>query len=191
MDVEYFKDEALRMLTRPMDEISHLFQAAFGRKGFHNERISSDWAKGTIAIEFVRRNPSADEIRETIFSLYEKEWGGKPGGLEVAYNRAIDYNGGQWTYARPGQNLPIRLFITSSPLVLSELVRKEKVFVLDCREYRDWKMSWTHQAHKRAQHRPKPVSTSPAIILPGPLMGREDVDPGQQVPVVTLGLYKV
>lgn len=187
----------MRVLTRPMDELAHLIQAAFSKHQFYTDRVSADWAKSTIVIEFRGRQPSSDIIRDTLFTLYEKQWGGKPGGLEIAYNRAIEYKGSdQWVYGQGGhsQNLPIRLFITSSPKVLSDLLRNEKVFVLDCQEYKDWRASWAHNALKRAQFakpRPSAVRDGHALLMPGPMMGREDVDPGEQIPVVRIGLFKV
>jgi hypothetical protein len=184
VEADYLKEEVLRMLTEPMDKVSCLFQAAFDRTGHPTHQTSSDWAEGTIVIEFIGNNPTSDLIRHTIFSIYEKEWGGKPDGLEVAYNRAIRYEGGKsWIYSTQSQYTPIRLFITSSPRVLEDLVNGQaKVFVLDHKEYADWKSSKMHQAHKRVQHQPE-------FVTP-PLVGT-DVDPGAAIPVVKFGLFKL
>lgn len=183
---EYYKDEIIHLLTRPMEEVAHLFQRAFLVENHQTRRISLDWAKATIVIEFEGRQPTSDLIRNTIFSMYQKKWGGKPAGIEVAYNRAIEYKGANdWGFAPIKsdyrQQLPIRLFITSSGKALADLINgKEKAFVLDDKEFHDWHASWAHNALKRAALA-KPDNSPPLV----------SIGPGDQVPVVRVGLFKV
>jgi hypothetical protein len=189
---DYYKDELLNLLTAPMERVAHMFQEAFLKRNYHNELVNSDWARSMIAIEFTVKQPTSDEIRDIVFSMYQKKWGGKPAGIEVAYNRAIDYQGrNQWVYSNRGVHQPIRLFITSDPKTLGNLINgRERAFVLDDFEFSDWRASWAHNALKRASLA-KPKETSPALINIGACTPEREIDPGEQVPVVRMGLFKL
>jgi hypothetical protein len=191
------------MLTAPLDALALLFREAFMARGFRTDLVNADWAKGTLTIEFPLKSPTSDEIRDSIFKLYQKQWGGKPEGMEVVYKRAIepnprrgDANCGIGLYS----DAPIRLFVTSNMKFLSALARCEAQFwsalarynefvVLDSKEFKDWQASQVHNLHKRA----RPVSTAEGYVNKGygPMLGRENVDPGEQVPVVRIGLFKL
>lgn len=158
---DYYKDEALALLLRPMDEIAHMFQTAFLEKDFETSR-ATDWAKSTIVLEFVRRQPSSDQLRNTIFALYNRKWGRKPDGLDVVYRTGPSRPGAYYA-----ANSPICIYITGSPKALSDLLRQPKHVVLDKIDFQEWQDSAPWEERIRV------------------------FNPGDPVPVVKMGLFKV
>jgi hypothetical protein len=181
---DYIKDEIIHLLTAPLDAMADMFRNAFEMYGYANHLVAIDWAGSTICIEF-DRNPTSDQIRHRVFSLFEEKWNGKPKGLDVVYKRIAEPGGPNGYY----NNAPIRLYVTTNAQVVAQLVNRpwDKMFVLDDKEFSDWKMGKIHAVHKKVAESKvywnKPVGVG--------MNEMREVDPGEQVPVVKMGLFKV
>jgi hypothetical protein len=118
------KADVIRMLVRPVDELAAIFMNAFKD---HEPILSKvDVTEGVILITFMLRRPMSDSIRETVFRLYNTQWGGKPEDLECVYKEAAGMAG--YGYATP----PTILYITVRPHAVMELVKESKAWhVLD------------------------------------------------------------
>lgn len=179
MNVDEAKEYVLTTLLRPLEELAHLFQGEFCNFGYYNDLVLFDWSRSTIGIDF-RKNPTSDMIREIVFNLYKRQWGGKPDGLEIAYKASVPTNH-SWHDISPPDVNPIRLLITMKDNLKDVFRGNEKVHVLDDTDYRDWEARKAHDIIKRA--------TRVTHVIKTP--DRPALDPGQAVPMFHVGLYKV
>jgi hypothetical protein len=86
-DADYLKEEVLRFLVEPLDEIAYEFVRRFGEAGFELRVYKVHWGDGEIILHFneLRQPPSSDQIKDVIFKIYEDRWGGKPTGMDCVY----------------------------------------------------------------------------------------------------------
>lgn len=123
------KANVLRLLVTPLDEIAGLFMAAF--KSYKPILSKVSVLEGTVLITIFATRPMSDIIRETVFNIYNRHWGGKPDDIECVYKDAIGFVG--------CENKPVALYVTVRPESVTKLIRDSKAWrVLDFSAFDEW-----------------------------------------------------
>lgn len=182
MSEDDVKDEALRLLYEPLFNLATLFGNAFTKQGYVSELAVCSWDTGIAQLTFEYQVPSSDVLRHTIFSIYDKVWGGKPAGLNCVYKAARD------TAARSLTTIGVLLYITTDAKRVTFLLdedSKGKVYAMDQADFNDWKSSNNHRLLKRAA----PCATKRAYALPEP--GSPEWRADEPIPTFEVGLFSV
>jgi hypothetical protein len=164
------KEEVLDLLVRPYEELAELFVKAF--ENYRPKVTINNWAD-PIELGFYTQIPSSDTIRNVIFSLYDIVWGGKPEGLECIYRGLVGTN--QYN------NQPVVLYIATKPDSIAKIISASRqCTVLDDKEYKVWKDITNRHREANRIARMEQLKKSGHVF-----------DPGQPVPVLRSGLFKI
>lgn len=184
MDACDFKDEVLRMLLRPLEEIAHQFAGSFAASNFWCKITHFDWKERAFVIRFdALHQPTSDALREAIQNVYKTHWDGKrPEGLQCVYKGVKEHG------AYASTDFAIEVYVTISRHLFGLSVFSEKE-AIDHERQNEYLYRYRGDTFTEFANRPVFFVQRPRLEQ----MNRErrEVDPGEQVPVLRSGLFQI